>query len=232
MKILRPSLFVSIFLFSCSSQTKTELSKETDLFIDYVKATNSATTNPNDSCQLFHKLATSTDFLLKDAAYVRAAKICATTTPEITIDWSRPVPIWLDSEKKLLYFNSIQEDLKKGLFVKENTSLFKTSDRISYYQKALAAKEISKTEKVDLETALYTLSPRFMEKPSEVDFIRIAKDYRSVRMFDKSYSYLNKIVKSTKSSNEIKMQALKELFNTHKLNRLRDTKSYVQAAKK
>lgn len=231
MKILRPAIFSSLCLFSCSSLTKSKLSWETDLFVDYVKASGLQAENPQEACRLFYNLSNNSQFILKDVAYVRAAKNC-TTTSEVTIDWSRPVPSWVDGEKKLLYFNTLTDDLKKGLFVKENTSLFKTPERIAYYQKALGSKDISAEDKKTLETALYSLSPRFMAKPTESDFLRIAKDYRSVRMFQKSYDYLNKIVKSSKTSREDKMLALKELFTTHKLNRLRDKKGYINAAKK
>lgn len=180
---------------------------------------------------MFTKLSQNSQFILKDVAYVRAAKNCM-DLPEKTVDWSRPVPSWLDSEKKSLFFKTLTTDLERGLFVKENTALFKAPDRIVYYQKALSTKNISDDDKKTLETALYSLSPRFMSKPTEADYLRIAKDYRSVRLFQKSYDYLNKIVKNSKTTKEDKMSALKELFTTHKLNRLRDKKGYIAAAKK
>lgn len=312
MKILRPATIMSLCLFSCASQNKVKISKETDLFVDYVKAFNAQTTNPTEACLLFTTLANTSDFILKDVAYVRAARNClliqqappqptdvaidaamktaidptsgsttasptavkletgpsnppvpdakvpeasvsdaATTTatpapgsdvaavepakpiPSVPgIDWSRPVPTWLDGEKKSLYFTTLKADLEKGLFVRDNTTLFRTPDRILYYQKALSTKNISAEDRKALETALYSLSPRFMPKPTEADFLRIAKDYRSVRQFKKSYDYLERIVKNAKTSKEDKMAALKELFYTHKLNRLGDRKGYIQSAKK
>lgn len=231
MKILRPASLISVCFFSCSSLTKSKLSPETDLFIDYVKATSLKTSNTDEACKIFDKLSNTTDFILKDVAYIRAAENCSTTS-EAPIDWARPVASWLDADKKRLYFATLTGDLQKGLFVKDNPSLFKTPDRIGYYQKALAAKEISNDDKKNLESALYSLSPRFMAQPQESDYLRIAKDYRSVRLFSKSYEYLNKIVTSKKTSPEDKMLALKELFYTQKLNRLKNKKGYVQAAKK
>lgn len=313
MKILRPATFLSLCIFSCASQNKAKISKETDLFVDYVKALNAQATNPMEACLAFTSLANSPDFILKDVAYVRAARNCllieqtppkptevavdaalktaidpasgasATSSPSAikletgpsnpampdakvpdvaisdaatttapatpgsdvaqtepakpiptapTIDWSRPVPSWLDGEKKSLYFTTLKADLERGLFVRDNTSLFRTPDRILYYQKALATKNISADQRKTLESALYSLSPRFMPKPTEADYLRIAKDYRSVRQFSKSYDYLNRIVKSSKTSKEDKMNALKELFQTHKLNRLSNRNGYIQAAKK
>lgn len=231
MKILRPFSFLSVCLFSCSSLTKSKLSPETDLFIDYVKASSLRTSNTEEACRIFDKLSNNTLFILKDVAYIRAAENC-TTVNDITTDWSRPVASWLDSDKKRLYFATLTNDLQKGLFVKENPNLFRTPDRISFYQKALATSDISADDKKTLESALFSLSPRFMDKPQESDYLRIAKDYRSVRLFSKSYDYLNKIVKSKKASLEDKMLGLKELFYTHKLNRLKNRNGYVNAAKK
>lgn len=315
MKILRPAVFLSLCtlcIFSCASQNKAKISKETDLFVDYVKAMNLQASNPAEACLMFSSLASINDFILKDVAYVRAARNCllieqtppaatevavdaamktaidptsgaavATTpstlklengpsnppvpdakVPEETvsdaatpptpsapgsdiakesakpipkappIDWARPVPSWLDGEKKSLFFTTLKDNLVRGLFVRENTSLFRTPDRILYYQKALASKNISAEEKKNLESALYSLSPRFMPRPTEADYLRIAKDYRSVRQFKKSYDFLNRIVKSSKASKEDKMSALKELFYTHKLNRIGNRGAYIQAAKK
>lgn len=310
MKILRPALFVSLCIFSCASKNTAKISKETDLFVDYVKALNVQATNPMEACLQFTNLANSPDFILKDVAYVRAARNCllieqtpleptdvavdaalktviepeaapaassavklesgpsnpvmpdakvpdaqvsdaaVTATPSAPgsnvakvetakpipsappIDWSRPVPTWLDGEKKSLYFTTLKENLEKGLFVRDNTSLFRTPDRILYYQKALATKSITGEQRKLLESALYSLSPRFMPKPTEADYLRIAKDYRSVRQFKKSYDYLGRIVKNSRTSKDDKMAALKELFYTHKLNRLGNRTAYIQAAKK
>jgi soluble lytic murein transglycosylase len=228
MKFLQPAAILSICLFSCSSQSK--ISKETDLFVDYVKAMNEQEKNPAEACVLFSELSKNESFILKDVAYVRAAKNC-TAEPKL-VDWSRPVPAWLDTEKKTLFFTTLEDNLQKGLFVKDNTSLFRTPERISYYQKALASKDINKEDKIALETALYSLSPRFMDKPAESDYLKIAKDYRSVRLFSRAYEYLNRIINSSKFSKEEKMIALKESFYTHKLNRLQDKKAYIASAKK
>lgn len=193
-------------------------------------AKNNEEKDPATACAQFIALSNQEKFILRDVAYIHAAKNCL-NTPQ-SIDWSRAVPSWLDTDKKRLYFETLDSDTKKALYAKDNTSLFRTPDRIAFYQKALQSKELTKPERTSLQSALYSLSPRFMDKPKESDYLKIAKDFRSVRLFPRAYEYLNKIIGGAHFSKEEKMAALKDFFYTHKLNRLKDKSGYLHATKK
>ncbi|MBY0383985.1 transglycosylase SLT domain-containing protein [bacterium] len=221
-------LIVAGVLFFCSCSSYPKISPETADLVDYTKAKLLISSDAQKACELFSALAKKEAFVLKDAAYVRSLQTCEVNEQT---DWARPVPAWLEKEKQLTYFKNIKTDLEKSLFVEKNASYFTSPEKIQAYQKGLSASDITPEQKNILQTALYSLAPRFMQNPTLKDQFRMVKDYRSIRQFDKTKALLKKIIADPKVSIEDKFQAHKEMFLTYRPLKGSKTNQYVQSAK-
>lgn len=205
------------------------VSREADFFIDYVKASRTPPAEAAKACDIFLRLSSEKKFILNDVAHVRSLQVCdsATQAP----DWDRPVPVWLEKDKKLLFYQTLSSPLQRALFVQQNPQILPPPERVQIYQAGLAADDITSEQQKLLSDSLYNLAPRFMPKPPAKEFLRIVKDLKSVRQLDKAREYLKQIITGKNFSSDEKWAAHKELFLTLKLQKSQRKQEYLQAAK-
>jgi len=227
MKVWRGLLIISLIVSSCS--TRPLSSKDAEQLVDYVKASHMAQSDPAKACEMFGVLATQKDFILTDVAHVRSLRLC--DREKTALNWDRPVPAWLEKERGTIYFQTLPTAMEKGLYVQKNPQFFLSPERVQIYQAALAQKDITPEDKKIIEEALHNIAPRFLPDPKEKDYIRIVKDYKSVREFTKARGLLNKLINSKTTSLEEKFNAHKELFYVNKLQRDQNRELYMRSAK-
>lgn len=207
-----------VILFAACSHSAAPVSGLAENDIDlYIRAKTLAATKPAEACPVFLKLSQSSSFALKDVAFVRSLYFC---TPEVAPgDNMRIIPDWLKKEERLAQFKRLATFKEKALLIIDSPQFFPSRDRVSTYQKALEEKDLSDDQRKKIETALYSIAPRFNPKTDPKDLFRVTKDLRSVRDFDKARKLLNAVITDKKQSTESKMAALKEIYLTYKIQR-------------
>lgn len=226
MTIWKPLAFFLFFICSCQSSLNNAKAKNSPIE-DFIFAKSLVSTDKKAACDSFVTLAGNKDFILNDVAHIKSLAVCEKEKQK----WDRELPAWLEKEKQLAAYEHLDNAVDKAVFITKNPQYFPSPDRIKAYQAALRDPAITEENKLIVETALYSIAPRFMPQPQVKDYFAIVKDLRSIREFEKAREYLRKIIRSSSTSMEDKWLAHKEIFFTDKLQRLAKKDVYIKSAK-
>lgn len=198
----------------------------------YRKALN----NPEEkgSCESFKTLMSSQTFPLQDLAKLRHAEYCQKKTNWADLKKSNKMPILnefiLASEFQWSFDHKKYQEAWK-IYSKHKKKL-KIEDR-DFDTMAIAALKTSlnKKEKANLRKELYQRSPRFTPNPSKKQYLKIARDYRSNREFEKALRYYRKVINDPNMPVQERWYGYKGARQTYKLERWARMKKYIKASK-
>ena len=218
-----------LLIVACSHSAAPVLAIQDNEIDLYIRAkTTIVQENPKEACGHFLKLSQSPTFSLKDVAHVQALNVCP--TEQVKDSLQRPVPDWLKKDERNAQLKHQATDTEKALLIIETPQYFLSRDRVLTYQEALSDSEISSDSRKRIQDALYAIAPRFNPKPEPKDVFRVSKDLRSVRDFEKARKLLSAVAKDKKQTIENRMMALKEIYQTYKIQR-HLKKQYLDSAK-
>lgn len=169
------------------------------------------------ACERFSELAKDSLFPLNSLAWMRAHEVCPADSPVLTqmgevdlkkVDsWLKPTAIEVllakaEREKdKENIMNYSYEKSKFYLPIEEKVDLTKRAYEM--------ARELSDEKMIaSMQKRLFTLAPRLNPEPLERDWLKVAKDFRRAREFDKARNYYTRVLNTKKSSFTEKLSAL------------------------
>ena len=186
------------------------------------------------SCTTLKNLSEDKKFNLQQLAKLRYSENCLTK-----VDWAKlqkeitkPVlkPFILNAQynyeiKKKRFGNAYRIFNKNRKHIKVDKKDF---DHLA--TKALKTR-LTRKEKTQLRKELRKRSPRFLPRPNKKQFLKVAKDYRKVRNFEKALYYYRKVINDSKSSYHQRWHAYKGARITYKLERWARMKKYILSSK-
>lgn len=226
-KIHRIALITSLFIIGCSSWNKKNSSvvltaPENNLLNQYIEA------KKNSDCAGFQKLATEKKFPLQKLAALRAQENC------VFEDWQKewtafntenPPDVWMISLADEIQLKKSEENKNWDIWQNISSRLIaqqnNASSKITMIQKTQRkARNFGLTNYTqELQKKLEQVAPRFNTHPSESELIRVADDLRRSRQFKKARAYYQQIIKSDKSSFELKNAAYEGIRRSYKTQR-------------
>lgn len=244
---------------SDSADMPEDIPKNLRWWLSYKRAQSSAKTSPREACKLHEILSQDPEFPLRLVSRMRSVTLCPHPIEfnfEDTEFWLRRWALdaaLLQARAQAKDFLSNQRLLKILLVKLKETS--GREDRIKIVTESLALasslriqegpqiQPVVPTDQISLEETIASLNERLVElaprlklNPAETDYIEIANDYRRARQFEAAHKYYGLALKSPKLEFEEKLNALKGIRQTHRLQRnddahLRATKNLATFAK-
>lgn len=191
-----------------------------------------------EACKSFIELAQNHDFLLSEAASLRAMMFCEDEALN-----AAGLPIWEDlqteksnDEKAVplseLWLNPIKLEVAltkmqsmkpserlKALVLAAKLSA-KTSEKISFYTQALelgTSQRASAEELLEWRESLYKIAPRLDPDSPPKLWMRVGQDWLQQREFKKAREFFDKIIQNPESTKDEVYAALKAMRNSFKL---------------
>ncbi|MCB0414789.1 MAG: transglycosylase SLT domain-containing protein [Bdellovibrionales bacterium] len=227
-------LFLQELLKPVAAEQSVELS--TQWWAEYKRAMIWQDDKPQISCRLYSKLSKEKMFPLHSLARLRALQTCekksffADFSKENS--WIENQP-WLkrdaiDTSIKIYTLQKNQPELLKLYWEKSKLSL-PASQKINLTKRALdiATQLNDEKAKEKLTKRVYFLSPSEMPLPKKRDYLKVARDYRHKRLFTKSRSYYNKIIKQKGFNHHQRLLAYKGIRKSYKLQL--DKENYIKS---
>ncbi|MCJ8277076.1 MAG: lytic transglycosylase domain-containing protein [Bdellovibrionales bacterium] len=207
----------------------------TDLSLDKLKY-RQALEQPKatQSCQTLKRLSQKSTFPTKDVALLRHAEYCQKKN-----DWSDiKKQVTAPELQKALVKIQFKDHLKKKQFRTAYRHYLKNTSSIELIKsefddlalKALKT-NLTKKERSQLRNKLHKKSPRFLPRPKKSDYLKVAKDYRRVRNFEKALYYYRQVINGKGFTYHQRWYAFKGARATYKLERWSRMKKYILSSK-
>lgn len=186
------------------------------------------------SCQKLKILSADNAFELHELAKIRFAQFCKTK-----VDWPA-LQSDLKNEilKKFFVQAWFEYEMDKSNYLQAYRLFAKNRDAIpleKYEFEDLATKalrtKLLPEERKQLNEELFKRAPRFIPKPKKEDFLKVARDYRSDRQFNKALEYYRRIINDPKNSFHQRWHAYRGARITYKLERWTRMDKYLRASK-
>ncbi|MCB0377674.1 MAG: lytic transglycosylase domain-containing protein [Bdellovibrionales bacterium] len=191
--------------------------------------------NPSSpkNCERWQSLASEKDFPLQRLAEVRFLENCS----KKKLAWDS----FLKTEKKWLHPLLIQlqydhlidqgEFLSAYRWYKKHPKVLELDkrNREELLQKSLKQK-IGKKERRKMQKELEGLAPRFIKNPKKSEFLKVARDFRKARHFEKALSYYRRVINDKGFSLHQKWFGYQGARITYKLERWKRMKKYLSAS--
>ena len=224
-------LLLITFISFSSVYPQTEISLSTDK-IQYRLAME----NPESksSCATFKTLSNKKEFKVKSIAKLRHVEYC-----EKNPNWNKLSKEINDPNLKPFFiriqFKHLMDHKKYKqayrLYIKNTRTIeLDNRDFDKLATKALKT-SLSKKEKRALRKKLYKKSPRFIPRPQKSEYLRVAKDFRKDRRFEKALSYYKKVINGKGFTYHQRWYAFQGARMTYKIERWTRMKKYIRASK-
>lgn len=189
------------------------------------------------ACNSFFELSKDTRFPLNDLASIRARQTCGPESEKVkdfdykafkNKPWLWPLAIDIAFEEKVNGndYKSISE-----LYLEKSKLIPLVNDKVDFTEKAIQFAKKAKVAAKDvipLTQRLYNLAPRKKPRPTHLDWLNVATDFRRSRDFKNALKNYDKIVKNNRSSLDDKYRALLGVRATHKL--MEDKPKFLKSA--
>ena len=187
-----------------------------------------------DSCKSFKTLSESKTFPLQDLARLRYAEFCDKNPNWDVVRSKNKLPIldnfitaaqydWTIEKKKFKEAFRVYTEFKKAIDLDD-----REFDKMA---EAALKTSLSPKEKKMLRTELRLRSPRFIPNPKKDQFLKVARDFRNNRQFDKALYYYRKVINDSSMSYSQRWYAFKGARRTYKLERWSQMKNYIKSSK-
>ncbi len=201
----------------------------TEWWIMYKKALVFKKKDPDLFCHNMRFLSKIESFPLKSYARLNVYSHC--NAKDIEMDLS-DFPEWL-KEKAVKEWHKKARQLKnESVIIEASYSMYTLSKEKYLREKYLiSAIELAKKTKdsrlKEWRKLLYTLSPRYISKPSHEQKLKVANDLRQARQFNKATFYYRQILNSSQSSFQQKNESFKWIRWIYKMTK--NQKKYLLA---
>ncbi len=191
-------------------------------------------TNPKKDCTELKKLAQDKSFSLNELALIRHTENCnpAPRWDQVVKGLKNPilkpfaVRAQFDREIEKRHFGNAYRIFNAN----KNVISLNKKDFDTMASRALKTK-LTPKEKRHLRTELQRRSPRFIPTPKKSQYLKVAKDYRDSRNFEKALYYYRKIINDPKMSYNNRWRAFRGARATYKLERWSRMKNYIKASR-
>ncbi len=222
------STLIFFFLIPVNAQT---LSAPSDVKI-YRNAVDDLGSAKKISCKLLGELKNKKNFVLSELALIKWAEACDKNT-----SWDKLFNQYRSTifEKTfiLAWFESLQSQKKWTLAFKvyQNHKKILKLHKKEFEEFALATlrSSLNLKDKNQLRKELYKKSPRFLPRPGLDDYLKVAKDFRDDRQFEKALTYYKLLINNQKLSDQKRWQAYRGARITYKLERWTRMEKYIKA---
>lgn len=221
--------FGSIDLF-LNRVAKENPGQSTTWWADYRRAQLWSKKDKNVACENFSRLAGDMHFPIRRLAYLRAHEVCPKDNQILSrlevfnVDQFDPwlngaaLDVAIEKSKRKKDYSSLMD-----LHLRKSKMNLRKELKVEYAEDSLRyARRIGDKSKIrELKNRIYNLSPSRLPSPTHKDYLNVAADYRYLRKFEKALEYYRKVVNSKKSNLSEKLQALRGIRTTFKVQQMR-----------
>jgi soluble lytic murein transglycosylase len=186
------------------------------------------------SCEVFKELKSKKDFSLNELAWLRYSEYCNKKVnwenlyKSITTTAIKPflIKLWYEDE-----FNKKKYAQAYRLWKNNRSEIQLDKKEFEILANYALKSSLKLSEKKELQKELEKKAPRFKKKIKKDDYIKVAKDYRTDRQFDKALTYYKKVINDSSFSYHQRWHAFNGARLTYKLERWTRMTKYIEATK-
>jgi soluble lytic murein transglycosylase len=196
----------------------------------YRLAKDGADKNP---CKTFSELSQNSEFILREAAQVRALITCPQDLLPIYAEdskspWLAPIRLELAQVRAQ---NAQDPQARIQAYADIAKSSSRSKDKIKWWTQAITvatAEHLPEEQVADLEEKLSRVAPRLAKNPPANQWLKVGNDWLFQRDFKKARFYFDKVIANKKASVDDKYLAYRFRRNSFKLQQ--DKASFLRAS--
>ena len=211
---------------------KMHSSKAISWWISYKKALLLKDKNPESSCEYMYFLSRVKKFPLRDYARLYMYTHCDS---ELDIDLAS-YPVFLQKNAAEQWHKKAKKLKQDEAIMESAYQLYKThslkDEKEQYLLKAIGLAKKNKIPSSQLQEwkkELYTLSPRFIPKPSHSQKLAVAEDLRRNREWDRAKIYYRQLLNHPKTTFTDKSESFKQIRKVYRLEK--NNQKYLTATR-
>lgn len=186
------------------------------------------------SCQKLKALAAEPSFVLNELARIRYSQYC-----KAKVDWpTLQKEIKSEVLQKFFVQSWFEYEMDKRNYLQAFRLFAANRDAIPLekYEYEDLAVHAARTnllpeERKQLNEELYKRAPRFTPKPKKDEFLKVARDYRADRQFEKALQYYKRIINDPKNTIHQRWHAFRGARITYKMERWTKLEKYILVSK-